>query len=384
VEKIVIFGAGNVGRMVLEKNKNRVAYFIDNDVQLHGRTIDGIVIKSVEDFIQDKDKYQLVIASYSQKMIEQQVIEMGVKNYRLFLNDIHGYYLTDELIFNPYKDNIMRNLTESRYNEITKNNLMADTINEEVERLYSNNPMFRHVEIETVNRCNGKCSFCPISVGNDNRKYKYMSDQLFENIINQLSELNYSGKLALFSNNEPFLDKKIVNRHKYAREKVPKARMHLFTNGTLLTVELFQEIIQYLDEMVIDNYDSDLKLIDPCKKISEYCDDHPELKKKVTIVLRNPNEILSNRGGDAPNRSDTVYLENVKCVLPFRQIIIRPDGKLSLCCCDPLGKNTMGDLNKETLIDIWQGSAYKKVREALYMGRKYWPHCSKCDYLGLA
>lgn len=63
----------------IRKNKNRVAYFIDNDVQLHGRTIDGIVIKSVEDFIQDKDKYQLVIASYSQKMIEQQVIEMGLR-----------------------------------------------------------------------------------------------------------------------------------------------------------------------------------------------------------------------------------------------------------------------------------------------------------------
>lgn len=383
-KSIVIFGAGNVGRMVLKNNRNRVAYFIDNNEQLHGNNIDGIIIKSVDEFIEDKDKYELIIASYSQEVMEQQIVGMGVKNYRLFLNDIHAYYLTDELIFNPYEDNTMRDLQEDEYNKNTENSLLIETINRKVEKLHNEHVMFRHVEIETINRCNGKCSFCPVSIGNDNRKYEYMSDKLFESIVNQLSELNYSGKLALFSNNEPFLDKNIISRHKYARMKLPDARIHLFTNGTLLTVERFKEIIQYLDELVIDNYDCDLKLIEPCIDIAAYCDKHPELKKKVTIVLRKPDEVLSNRGGDAPNRKDIPELGNVRCALPYQQIIIRPDGKISLCCCDPLGKNTLGDLNKETLIEIWNGEKYRKVREALYIGRKQWAHCAKCDYLGLA
>lgn len=383
-DKVVIFGAGNVGRMVLKNYKNRVAYFIDNNEKLYGNNIEGIAIKKVADFVPDKDKYQLIIASYSQSIMEQQIVNMGIKDYCLYLSDIHGYYPTDELIFNPYEDNIMRDVTELDYNENIKSSFIIEAINREVEHLYDKEVLFRHVEIETINRCNGTCSFCPISAGNDTRKYEYMSDELFQNIIHQLAELNYKGKLALFSNNEPFLDKNIIERHKYAREKLPDARMHLFTNGTLLTVDKFKEVIQYLDELVIDNYHEELKLIKPSMEIAEYCDSHQELKKKVTIVLRKPNEILSSRGGDAPNRKNILCMEHVRCVLPYRQIIIRPDGKVSLCCCDPLGKNTLGDLKKNSLIEIWNGTFYKKVRDALYGGRENWEHCVYCDYLGLA
>ncbi len=383
-EKIVIFGAGNVGRMVLNNYKGKVAYFIDNNEKLHGKNIEGIVIKKVEDFIPDKEKYKLIIAGYGQNMMEQQIVGMGINDYSLYLNDIHGYYATDELVFNPYEDNAMRDVSESDYNENARSNLMIEAINREVECLHDKETIFRHVEIETINRCNGKCGFCPVSVGNDTRKLEYMTDGLFQNIIDQLAEINYAGKLALFSNNEPFLDQSIIERHHYARRRLPDVRMHLFTNGTLLTIDKFKEIMQYLDELVIDNYHEDLQLIHPCIAIAEYCDRYPELKKKVTIVLRKPNEILSSRGGDAPNRKDILCMENVRCVLPYRQIIIRPDGKVSLCCCDPYGKNTLGDLKKETLLEIWRGTLYKKVREALYGGRKNWNHCVHCDYLGLA
>ena len=53
-----------------------------------------------------------------------------------------------------------------------------------------------------------------------------MSQDLFESIIQQLADIDYSGKLALFSNNEPFLDKDILAKHKHARDKLPNARMH--------------------------------------------------------------------------------------------------------------------------------------------------------------
>ena len=72
-----------------------------------------------------------------------------------------------------------------------------------------------------------------------------------------------------------------------------------------------------------------------------------ELKKKVTIVMRKPHEILTSRGGDAPNRTHTATYPDIKCALPFKQLIVRPDGKVSLCCNDPYGKCTLGDLNIE-------------------------------------
>lgn len=243
--------------------------------------------------------------------------------------------------------------------------------------------MFDHVEIETVNRCNGTCDFCPVNKNRDTREYKVMTKELYEKIIQQLSDINYDGKLALFSNNEPFLDDEILSRHKYARERLPNARMHLFTNGTLLTIERFQEIMLYLDELIIDNYQQDLKLIKPCQEIVEYCERHPELKRKVTIVLRKPQEILTTRGGDAPNRKEMVSYAKERCVLPYKQLIIRPDGKVSLCCNDPLGKNTLGDLTKDTILDVWNNQKFKTVREALYNGRGNWAHCVYCDNFSL-
>lgn len=60
-------------------------------------------------------------------------------------------------------------------------------------------------------------------------------------------------------------------------------------------------------------------------------------------------------------------------------MIIRPTGKISLCCNDALGEYTLGDASKEKLIDIWYGEKYKMVRNALYEGRENWGHCKFCD-----
>ena len=141
--------------------------------------------------------------------------------------------------------------------------------------------------------------------------------------------------------------------------------------------------MSYLDELIIDNYMEDLKLIRPCEEIKRYCETHPELKKKVTIVLRNPREVLSTRGGDAPNRKKMISFGKERCVLPFKQLIIRPDGKVSLCCNDPYGKNTLGDLSKDTITMVWNNDRFQMVRKCLYEGRAHWKHCEFCDSFNL-
>lgn len=104
-------------------------------------------------------------------------------------------------------------------------------------------PLFSSVELEVINRCNGECPFCPVNRHEDPRKLKKMDTELFEKIINELSELDYSGRLALHSNNEPFLDARIIDFARYAHEKLPHAFIYMFTNGTLLTLEKFLAII---------------------------------------------------------------------------------------------------------------------------------------------
>lgn len=375
--KIVIFGAGIIGKQAISIYKTEVAYVVDNNKELHGKTIDGVLIKPVEELLYDCD-YKVLIASRSAEMMEKQLDKLGITNYEYFSVDSRAYYSVNDILFNPY-EGIVRN-DES---EKERTRLAIETVNAKVEELYHNNPLFDHVEIETINRCNGVCSFCPVNRNHDTREYAVMSETLFKKIIDELSEMGYNGKLACFSNNEPFLDPNIVDRLKYAREKLPHARMHLFTNGTLLTLEKFQRAIKYLDELIIDNYNQELELISNNKKIAEYCEKHPELIKKVTIVLRKSDEVLSSRGGDAPNHKKDKTYEDVSCTLPFKQLIIRPTGEVSLCCNDSLGKDTLGNLNKQSIKEVWCGEKFTAVRKALYKGRGNWPHCKHCDTMNL-
>ena len=207
------------------------------------------------------------------------------------------------------------------------------------------------VEIETVNRCNGLCPFCPVNAKQPQREYAKMSEELFKKIINQFSAMNYSGCLSLFSNNEPFLDERIIDFCKYASDKLPDAMINLFTNGLLLTFDKFIAILPYLDNFVIDNYNDKKELNSPeLKKIYDYVNEHPELKARVKIEFRMLNEVLSSRGGQAPNKINAFNKRamGVLCLQPFRQMVIRPTGEVSLCCNDALGKYTLGNLNTQT------------------------------------
>lgn len=378
--RFAIYGVGDYGKKALIYfGRENIAYFIDNDVHQQGKRMAGIEILSFENFIKIGGEERIIVAVKDCKMILEQLQKQGIENYELYCPNyaIQEIYPTDTLIFNSYETASEVKSEE----EWTIKTIQSDRTYYElyIEDLYRRNPIFGAVEIETYNRCNGNCSFCPVNRMNDPRVETKMSEELFKKIIGELEEMNYKGRLSLFSNNEPFLDDRIIEFHRYARERVPGARMHLYTNGTLLTLEMFKEIIPFLDELIIDNYNQQLNLIPNSRNIKNYCEEHTELIKKVTIVLRKPNEILTSRGGNAPNRKEIKAFSENRCIYPFTQMIIRPDGKCSLCCNDPLGMTTLGDVSKATLYDIWQGEEYVKLRKAIYKGRGNVPHCVKCD-----
>lgn len=261
-------------------------------------------------------------------------------------------------------------------NELRKNN----TINRAIKSYDLNNmPLFEEIEVETLNRCNGKCSFCPVNANEPQRTYKKMSVKMFEKIIGELERIEYSGKISLFSNNEPFLDERIIDFHRYAREKLSNAHFSLYTNGSLLSLKNFLEIEPYLDELHIDNYNDHKEVNSGLKEIYDYLKENERLNKKVTFHVRLENEVLYSRGGQAPNKKGSKPAK-YKCMLPYRMVIVRPDGKVSLCCNDALGKYTMGDLEKQSLVEIWNGKQFYEVRSKMRKyGRKRLYLCNECD-----
>jgi len=238
--------------------------------------------------------------------------------------------------------------------------------------------LFNKIEIETINRCNNICSFCPVNRNEDKRKFKIMTDDMYFDIIYQLNHLKYSGAVGLFSNNEPLLDKKIVKRCSLAREMLPNAFIYIYTNGVLLNKNLLSQLLKYLDYIYIDNYCSSKDLIDPLKSIHKFLTDESINHDKISIHLRNQNEILSTRGGKAPNKKNPANIES-RCLLPFSQMVIQPNGKVSLCSNDPLGQMVLGDVTNQSLVEIWYGKEYEKIRMLIQQGRENLEICQVCD-----
>lgn len=377
--KYVIFGAGLYGARALEElGFDNVECFIDNDPNKIGQLYHDKRVISPNELQKIGDDFHIVLAGNYTLGMEQQLKDLGVSDYKIYFDKKKRFYETEELVVNPYEALIEAG-SEDEWINSTKLKLAREDVNREAEKLHDNVSLFQHIEVETINRCNGVCSFCPVNKNVDPREKHIMSDELFYSIVDQLEKLDYDGRFTTFSNNEPLLDDRLVVFNRYARQHLKKARLHLFTNGTLMTLDLFKDLTEVLDELIIDNYQQDLKLIKPCVEIVDYCKDHPELSRKVTIVLRKPQEVLTSRGGNAPNRTRKAEYGKDKCVLPYKQMIIRPDGKVSLCCNDATGKYTLGDVNKQTLKEIWYGPQFSMVRDCLYKGRENWGDCKYCD-----
>lgn len=264
------------------------------------------------------------------------------------------------------------------YSKILDKNILE--YNNKVKTVYKNRKIIL-VQIETLNRCNNDCNFCPVSVGNDIRKYHKMSDELFHKVINDLYNINYKGMISLFDNNEPFLDKRILKFFKIAKDKLPKAFHYIMTNGLIVTLDDYIEACKYLNMFLIDNYNNDGELNPNTKIIYDFCIKNPEYNKKTVILMRSKNEILTSRAGNSPNRKGSLSRTPYLCTLPLWQFHVRPDGKISLCCCDAYGQMTLGDLNKNTIKEVWNSKLFNKLQKKLLNGRDAISICQYCDYV---
>jgi MoaA/NifB/PqqE/SkfB family radical SAM enzyme len=250
--------------------------------------------------------------------------------------------------------------------------------------------MCEAIEIETINRCNNTCAFCPVNKSVDPRPTKKMSDKLFGKIIDDLAEARYSGCIALFSNNEPFVDKDIISRIALAREKCEGALVYILTNGIALDFEkLVQSLDAGLDRLVINNYNDNLLLHDNIREIVERLErpEYENYRDKVEITLRKKNELLQNRAGSAPNKNIQIYKEflnyhDIGCPFPFRQMAVRSSGHVSLCCNDALGQVTLGDLSTQSVYEVWNGPEFTGIRKQLLSyGRRILKPCNVFDVL---
>ena len=239
------------------------------------------------------------------------------------------------------------------------------------------------VNIETINRCNSTCAFCTANVHAEKRPLRKIDDDLYRSIIDQLADWGYKGHLTLYGNNEPWLDTRIVEFHKYAREKLPDSFIFMSTNGLILDIEKVDKIKPYINQLIINNYSMEMKLHPNIQKIYDHVKAHPEEYKDldIQIQMRYLQEVLTNRAGSAPNKQETQKIVKETCLLPFTDMWIMPNGKMGLCCCDNFETTDFGDLTKMSLKEAWGSEKFQEVRRKIAQGRQNYPFCKHCDFI---
>ena len=239
------------------------------------------------------------------------------------------------------------------------------------------------VNLETINRCNSTCAFCTANKNAEKRPFKKMEESVYYSIIDQLADWGYKGHLTLYGNNEPWIDTRIVEFHKYAREKLPDSFIFMSTNGLILDIEKVKSIIPYVNQLIINNYCTDMKLHPNIKEIYDYVKSNPEEFKDVEILIqmRYMNAVLTNRAGSAPNKKNSTKIIKETCLMPFTDMFIFPDGRMGICCCDNFEATTLADLNKISLKEAWNTPQYKELREKIKDGRQMYDFCKYCDFI---
>jgi len=239
------------------------------------------------------------------------------------------------------------------------------------------------MQIETMNRCNGKCSFCPANGKDETRPFKLMDDKLFEKILNELEALNYSGVLTLHINNEPFLDKRMPEMLKEARKRLPDAKILMQTNGTTLTPDKLNAISNSVDFLLVNNYNNSYRLTESSKMIYEHVKNNHEIFKNINITIerRYANEVLSNRAGESPNYPHSENVIHDPCILPFTDFTIFPDGVIGICCNDVREKTNFGNLNNQSIFDLLHDKKMIDLKNAVAQDRSNYSFCKNCDFI---
>ncbi len=253
----------------------------------------------------------------------------------------------------------------------------------------SQTPLPSEVEISESGMCNRKCSFCPRSDPNYLHKNEFISFDLHKKLCDELSHLNFSGIIIYSGFVEPMLDKNIYKLVNYAKTVLPKARIEMISNGDVLNEKRLKKLYDSgLDRLQISLYDGEeqhYSFVKLGKKLN-LSNKNYVLRARYLPEEKNFGITLSNRGGMLKDAGYKIMpmkkkLEK-KCFYPSYKFFLDYNGDVLMCSHDWGKKNILGNLKKETFLDIWLSKKSQSARDKLNNGDRSISPCNICDVNG--
>lgn len=273
-----------------------------------------------------------------------------------------------------------------------------------------------YINVEPTNACNLQCYTCSID---GSRKRGFMDLDLFRKIIDDAYESGVY-EVALFLAGEPLLHKDLPYMVEYVHKKGLESR--IYTNAVLLTPEKAEQLIDAGLDFLAISFDGDNKESYEAIRVGAKFDetlenvvnmlelkkqkgtDKPYVSLQMIKLLDDPNqeispdfsarfdglpinELSSRNPHDWRGEKDNIELPPrgdayLPCQAFWSAMSIAWDGKVLGCSADLNGTTVLGDMNKQSIREVWNSEPVihhrQLLREKRYMEL---PLCANCKAL---
>jgi radical SAM protein with 4Fe4S-binding SPASM domain len=272
---------------------------------------------------------------------------------------------------------------------------------------------------ETPDFCNARCIMC--GAKHMRRKRQVMPMRIYQMAIEQFVEVKgHSVMLSAFG--EPLLDPHIVERVAFARQFPTIKNVGFSTNASLLTEEKYRVLagagltslsisIDGFSKKTYEKVRVGLSFETLSENISKILAKHQDMGRPINISISSftaesskdlsssplYNALLEagitpglkwrvdNWGGLITKDVDELHLmrpgrHNGPCALLYDgQALVLPDGSVTPCHCRDLeGDLFIGDINQNTLSEIWTGELLEELRNE-QGAEKFRSPCVRCS-----
>lgn len=276
--------------------------------------------------------------------------------------------------------------------------------------------------IETTAVCNLKCNKCPVGrervVKPEN---SFMKMPLFHKIIDEIHDYSHSVCLSYFG--EPLINPRFFEYVQYARRK--RLAVSFYSNGIALNRQISDEIVRHEVAEVafsVDCLPQDYEFFARMKNIPPTSAKH-EIERIIAQILHLRAVILKSKAAtkisvirmDAPESTprdiyetffsgsgisvssggvidwggtvDRVTVtrpaESIVCHFPWG-ISVASSGVISMCHVDYNAEHEIGDVNRQTIREIYNGEKIRAIRRMQARHDIRGLPCNKCSHTDFA
>jgi hypothetical protein len=277
-------------------------------------------------------------------------------------------------------------------------------------RRYLSRP--EELDIEVTSSCDADCIMCPRR--GMTRAQGPMRLPLFQKIVDEAVDLgipelvlNGYGEISTLRNHREYIG--------YIRQKSARIRITINTNGMRMDEAVATTFVDYavdvvnvaLDgataatfeairkELKLDTVEANLHRLLAIRNarqrtrpiVMTHLIHMPQNAHETDLFLKKWTGVvdfagiagLYGRAGAVPLTIRGTKSGYVPCFLPWRQMPVLSDGTVALCCDDWDGQAAAGNLNTQTIREIWNSEARQALRQLHLDGRaSEIPICAAC------